>query len=96
LIIAQIIIQMSVGVTAEAGLSYIGLGVQPPTPSWGRMLNDAQTFIADAPWLAIFPGLAIILTVLTLSLLADAIGPDRTMGTRHKAIPAPDTPDTAS
>ena len=68
---------MSVGVTAEAGLSYIGLGAQPPTPSWGRMLNDAQTFITQAPWLAIFPGLAIIVTVLTLSLLADAINANR-------------------
>jgi peptide/nickel transport system permease protein len=73
LLIVQATIQFSVGVLAEAGLSYVGLGAQPPTPSWGRMLNDAQTMIGFAPWLAIFPGLAIALTVLGLNLLGDGL-----------------------
>ncbi|MGA0602018.1 ABC transporter permease [Caulobacter sp. KR2-114] len=73
LLIVQATIQFSVAVLAEAGLSYVGLGAQPPTPSWGRMLNDAQTMIGFAPWLAIFPGLAIALTVLGLNLLGDGL-----------------------
>ncbi len=57
------------GVLAEAGLSYVGLGAQPPIPSWGRMLNEAQTMIGFAPWLAIFPGLAVVVTVIGLNHL---------------------------
>ena len=60
-------------VLAEAGLSYIGLGAQPPTPSWGRMLADAQTMVSLAPRLAIVPGVAIIITVLGLNLLGDGL-----------------------
>ncbi|MDE3029802.1 MAG: ABC transporter permease subunit, partial [Paracoccaceae bacterium] len=56
-----------------AGLAYVGLGAQPPTPSWGRMLADAQTMISFAPHLAIFPGLAIVLTVLGLNLIGDGL-----------------------
>ena len=73
LLIVQATIQFSIGILAEAGLSYVGLGAQPPTPSWGRMLNDAQTMIGFAPWLAIFPGLAIAVTVLGLNLLGDGL-----------------------
>ncbi len=73
LLIVQATIQFSVGILAEAGLSYVGLGAQPPTPSWGRMLNDAQTMIGFAPWLAIFPGLTIAITVLGLNLLGDGL-----------------------
>jgi peptide/nickel transport system permease protein len=73
LLIVQGTIQFSLGILAEAGLSYIGLGAQPPTPSWGRMLADAQTMVAIAPRLAIVPGLAIILTVLGLNLLGDGL-----------------------
>lgn len=73
LLIVQATIQFSVAILAEAGLSYVGLGAQPPTPSWGRMLNDAQTMIGFAPWLAVFPGLAIALTVLGLNLLGDGL-----------------------
>jgi peptide/nickel transport system permease protein len=73
LLIVQGTIQFSLGVLAEAGLSYVGLGVQPPTPSWGRMLAESQTMIAFAPWLAIFPGLAIVLTVLGLNLMGDGL-----------------------
>ncbi|MBI1200446.1 MAG: ABC transporter permease subunit [Phenylobacterium sp.] len=73
LLIVQGAIQFSMGVLAEAALSYVGLGAQPPTPSWGRMLNDAQTMIGFAPWLAIFPGLAIVVSVLGLNLLGDGL-----------------------
>ncbi len=73
LLIVQCTIQFSLGILAEAALSYVGLGVQPPQPSWGRMLNEAQTMIYVAPWFAIFPGLAIVLTVLGLNLLGDGL-----------------------
>ncbi|TAJ72462.1 MAG: ABC transporter permease [Phenylobacterium sp.] len=73
LLIVQGAIQFSMGVLAEAALSYVGLGAQPPTPSWGRMLNEAQTLIGFAPWLAIFPGVAIVLSVLGLNLLGDGL-----------------------
>ena len=63
-LIVQGTIQFSLGILAEAGLSYVGLGAQPPVPSWGRMLADAQTLVAIAPHTAIAPGLAIVLTVL--------------------------------
>jgi peptide/nickel transport system permease protein len=73
LLIVQGTIQFSLGIIAEAGLSYVGLGAQPPDPSWGRMLFDAQTMTGFAPWLAIFPGLAIALSVLGLNLLGDGL-----------------------
>ncbi|MHC0053505.1 ABC transporter permease [Actibacterium sp. D379-3] len=73
LLIVQGTIQFSLGILAEAGLSYVGLGAQPPTPSWGRMLADAQTMIYTAPRLAILPGLAIVLMVLGLNLMGDGL-----------------------
>jgi len=73
LLVVQAAIQFALGVVAEAGLSYIGLGVQPPTPSWGRMLAEAQSLIGVAPWLAVFPGLAIMLPVLGFGLVGDAL-----------------------
>ena len=73
LLIVQGTIQFSLGILAEAGLSYVGLGAQPPIPSWGRMLADAQTMVALAPHVAIIPGLAIVLTVLGLNLLGDGL-----------------------
>lgn len=73
LLIVQGTIQFSLGILAEAGLSYVGLGAQPPTPSWGRMLADAQTMVSFAPHLALVPGTAIILTVLGLNLLGDGL-----------------------
>ncbi|WP_171175411.1 ABC transporter permease [Ruegeria sp. HKCCD8929] len=73
LLIVQGTIQFSLGILAEAGLSYVGLGAQPPTPSWGRMLADAQTMVSFAPHLALIPGFAIILTVLGLNLMGDGL-----------------------
>lgn len=73
LLIVQAAIQFALAVVAEAGLSYVGLGIQPPMPSWGRMLSEAQTMIGFAPWLAIFPGLAIMLLVFGFGLLGDGL-----------------------
>jgi peptide/nickel transport system permease protein len=73
LLIVQATIQFSLGILAEAGLSYVGLGAQPPTPSWGRMLAEAQTMVSLAPHAAIIPGLWIVLTVLGLNLLGDGL-----------------------
>lgn len=72
-LLVQATIQFSLAILAEAGLSYVGLGSQPPTPSWGRMLSEAQTLIGSAPWLAIFPGLAIAVSVLGFSLVGDGL-----------------------
>ena len=73
LLIVQATIQFSLGILAEAALSYVGLSVQPPTPSWGRMLADAQTMIYTHPMLAVLPGLAIVLMVLGLNLMGDGL-----------------------
>ena len=73
ILIVQATIQFALGILAEAGLSYLGLGTQPPTPSWGKMLNDAQTLIFIAPQLAIYPGIAIGLMVLGLNLFGDGL-----------------------
>ena len=66
-------IQFAVAILAEAGLSYLGLGTQPPHASWGRMLNEAQTYMSLAPWMAVFPGLAIAWAVLGFNLLGDGL-----------------------
>lgn len=73
ILIVQATLQFSLGIIAEAGLSYVGLGAQPPAASWGKMLADAQTLIALSPLQAIFPGLAIVVTVLGLNLLGDGL-----------------------
>lgn len=73
LLIVQATIQFSIAIIAEASLSYVGLGTQPPNPSLGRMLNEAQTMIFFAPWLAIIPGSAIVMMVLGLNLMGDGI-----------------------
>ena len=73
LMIVQGTIQFSLGILAEASLSYIGLGAQPPTASWGRMLADAQTLVSIAPHVALVPGLTILLMVLGLNLMGDGL-----------------------
>jgi peptide/nickel transport system permease protein len=72
-LLVQGTIQFALGILAEASLSYVGLGAQPPMPSWGRMLFDAQTRMIVMPTLALFPGLAIVITVLGLNLLGDGV-----------------------
>lgn len=73
LLIVQGTIQFSLGILAEAALAYVGLGAQPPLPSWGKMLADAQTMIGFAPHMALIPGFAIVLTVLGLNLMGDGL-----------------------
>ncbi len=72
-LIVQATISFPVAILAEAGLSYLGLGTQPPHPSWGLMLKEAQAFLGLNPWYAVFPGSAIALTVLGLNLLGDGL-----------------------
>lgn len=73
ILLVQGTIQFALGILAESGLSYVGLGAQPPMPSWGRMLFDSQTRMMVAPYQALFPGLAIVITVLGLNLLGDGL-----------------------
>jgi len=72
-LIVQTTVQIAIAILAEAALSYLGLGTQPPQASWGRMLSEAQTFMEIYPWLAICPGLAIALAVLGFNLLGDGL-----------------------
>ena len=72
-LIVQATIQFAIAILAEAALSYLGLGTQPPMPSWGRMLNEAQAMMFQAPQLALWPGIAIALSVLGLNLMGDGL-----------------------
>ncbi|MBL8834302.1 MAG: ABC transporter permease [Rhodospirillales bacterium] len=72
-IMVQATLAIAAAIIAEASLSFLGLGQQPPAPSWGSMLNTAQRFIAQAPWMALFPGAAIFLVVLAFNLLGDGL-----------------------
>ena len=72
-LIVQATIAFATAILAEAALSYLGLGTQPPQPSWGRMLNEAQTQMFAAPMLAVYPGAAIMLSVLGLNLMGDGL-----------------------
>ncbi|MEE2774231.1 MAG: ABC transporter permease [Pseudomonadota bacterium] len=72
-LLVQSTTQFSLGILAEAGLSYVGLGAQPPIPSWGRMLSDSQTMVSFAPHLALAPGLLIIVTVVSVNLMGDGL-----------------------
>jgi peptide/nickel transport system permease protein len=69
--VVQAAICMSYAILIEAALSYLGLGIQPPIPSWGTMLNEGRTYLEIAPWISIFPGLAIMLAVLAFNLMSD-------------------------
>ena len=73
ILVVQATIQFAIAILAEAALSYLGLGTRPPDPSWGRMLNEAQAHIFRSPTLAVFPGIAIALSVLGLNLLGDGL-----------------------
>lgn len=76
-VIAPIIVQTSLSlafaILAEAALSFLGLGVQPPDPAWGRMLSEGRGFFQQAPWMALFPGLAILFTVMSFNLVGDGL-----------------------
>ena len=72
-LIVQVTIRFATAILAEAALSYLGLGTQPPQPSWGRMLSEAQTLLFQMPMLAVYPGVAIALAVLGLNLLGDGL-----------------------
>lgn len=66
-------LSIATAISAEAALSFLGLGIQPPTPSWGAMLSEGRAYTLDAPWMAVFPGLAISLTILGYNLLGDGL-----------------------
>jgi len=72
-LLVQASLSIAAAIIAEASLSFLGLGQQPPAPSWGSMLNSAQRFLTSAPWLAVWPGLAIFLTVMSFNLLGDGL-----------------------
>jgi peptide/nickel transport system permease protein len=72
-LLVQISLSLAAAIIAEASLSFLGLGQQPPSPSWGSMLNSAQRFLTQAPWLAVFPGVAIFLCVLSFNLVGDGL-----------------------
>jgi peptide/nickel transport system permease protein len=72
-LLVQATLSVAAAIIAEAALSFLGLGQQPPLPSWGSMLNAAQRFLTNAPWMAIWPGLAIFLVVFSLNLLGDGL-----------------------
>jgi peptide/nickel transport system permease protein len=72
-VIVQTAVCLSYGILIESALSYLGVGVQPPTPSWGTILNEGKEFLALAPWVSLFPGGAIMLTVLALNIVGDGL-----------------------
>jgi peptide/nickel transport system permease protein len=72
-LLVQATLAIAAAIIAEASLSFLGLGQQPPAPSWGSMLNTAQRFLTNAPWMAVWPGLAIFLSVLSFNLLGDGL-----------------------
>jgi peptide/nickel transport system permease protein len=72
-ILVQVAVTASVAMLLEAALSFLGLGTKPPDPSWGSMLNTGRSFLHQAPWYGLFPGIAITGTVLSLNIVADAL-----------------------
>jgi ABC-type dipeptide/oligopeptide/nickel transport system permease subunit len=75
--LAPVLVAFSLGISgaimAEASLSFLGLGVQPPTPSWGAMINEGKDFLRIAPWVSIFPGIAIAISVLGFNLVSEGL-----------------------
>lgn len=72
-LMVQATLTIAAAIIAEASMSFLGLGLQPPAPSWGSMLNSAQRFLSNAPWMALWPGMAIFMTVLSFNLLGDGL-----------------------
>jgi len=72
-LIVQVSVSLAYAILTEAALSYLGLGTQPPAPSWGTMLNEGRTYLETAPWMSIFPGLAIMFAVFGFNLLGDGL-----------------------
>ncbi len=72
-VIVQTTLTVGVAIIDTAGLSFLGLGTQPPTPDWGNMLSGGRSYVIDSPWIATFPGIAILVTVLSLNLMGDAL-----------------------
>ena len=72
-VIVQVTLLLAAALLAEASLSFLGLGIQPPNPSWGAMLNDGRGHLFDAPHMVLFPSIALVLTVLSFNFLGDAL-----------------------
>jgi peptide/nickel transport system permease protein len=72
-VIVQTTLSIGAAIVDTAGLSFLGLGTQPPTPDWGNMLSAGRSYVIDSPWIATFPGLAILVTVLAFNLMGDAL-----------------------
>jgi peptide/nickel transport system permease protein len=72
-VIVQATLNVGTAIIETAGLSFLGLGTQPPTPDWGNMLSAGRSYLIDSPWIATFPGLAILITVLAFNLMGDAL-----------------------
>ena len=72
-LIVQVSVSLAYAILTEAALSYLGLGTQPPAPSWGTMLNEGRTYLETAPWMSIFPGIAIMFAVFGFNLLGDGL-----------------------
>lgn len=72
-LMVQATLTIAAAIIAEASMSFLGLGLQPPAPSWGSMLNSAQRFLSNAPWMALWPGIAIFATVLSFNMLGDGL-----------------------
>ena len=72
-VFVQVTVQVGITILLLSSLSFLGLGIQPPTPEWGAMLSSARTYIRDSSYMCLFPGLAILLTILALNLLGDGL-----------------------
>ena len=73
-VLVAVTLGLAQAIIIESGISFLGFGVQPPTPSWGAMLQNAQSYLTACPWIAVFPGLMIFLTVVCCNILADFLG----------------------